>query len=140
MTITPVTISQNIPPIIKKLTQTNLFFVVGITTILILTYSMIFIFRHIFIEDYDLIYPSKLYPWILVVPQIFMLVFSIIYLKNLRQLFLNDQGFRILRKKHILKRLHYKYSKNCSQRLFRFYPLPTDILTILNKTKKFYYG
>ena len=74
---------------VKKLTQNNLFFVVGITTILILTYSMIFIFRHIFIEDYDLIYPSKLYPWILVVPQIFMLVFSIIYLKNLRQLFLN---------------------------------------------------
>lgn len=74
---------------VKKLIQINLLFPLWVILTLVVTYSLILILRNIFLTESDFIYPSKFYPWILVIPQVFMLLFSIKYLKNWTQLFLN---------------------------------------------------
>ncbi len=74
---------------VKKLSQVNLFLPVEIILTLLLTYTLILILRNVLLTESDFIYPSKFYPWILVIPQIFMLLYSIKFLNNLRQLFKN---------------------------------------------------
>ena len=74
---------------VKKLSQVNLFLPVEIILTLLLTYTLILILRNVLLTESDFIYPSKFYPWILVIPQIFMLLYSIKFLNNLRKLFKN---------------------------------------------------